>query len=127
MNIPKLSSPSCQKNNRSPFLNTQFDIIHTTMASAVKAGVENVLSKLSLGDSGSEVRAPSPEAVKELKQKFEEVEQGHVFAFYDDLTDAEKAGLFQQLSNMNPKRISVSDFLCFVFSGISGRMSAVLP
>lgn len=83
------------------------------MASTVKAGVENVLSKLSLGDSKSEVRAPSSEAVQELKQKFEDVDQGHVFAFYDDLTVPEQAALFQQLSNMNPKRISVSDFLYF--------------
>lgn len=77
------------------------------MASAVKAGVENVLNKLSLGDSEPEVRAPSPEAVKELKQKFEEVDQGHVLAFFDDLAVAEKAALFKQLSNMNPQRISV--------------------
>lgn len=77
------------------------------MASTVKAGVESVFNKLSLDDSEPEVRAPSPEAVKELKEKFEEVDQGHVFAFFDDLTVVEKAALFKQLSNMNPKRISV--------------------
>lgn len=79
------------------------------MAAAVKSGVESVLNRLSLGgDSAPEVHAPSDEAVKELKQKFADVEQDHVFAFFDDLTTAEKAALFQQLSNMNPKRISVS-------------------
>lgn len=86
------------------------------MTSAVKAGVENVLSKLSLGDSEPEVRAPSPEAVKELREKFEEVDQGHVFAFFDDLAVAEKAALFKQLSSMNPKRISVRTCLFFIFS-----------
>lgn len=81
------------------------------MAAAVKVGVENVFSKLSLNDSEPDVRAPSPEAVKELKQKFEDVDQGHVFAFFDDLSVAEKAALFKQLSNMNPKRISVRTYI----------------
>lgn len=77
------------------------------MAAAIKSGLESALNKLSLGGD-SDIRAPSPEAVNELKQKFAEVGQEHVFAFFDDLTVTEKAALFQQLSKMDPKRISVS-------------------
>lgn len=76
------------------------------MAAAIKSGLESALNKLSLGGD-SDIRAPSPEAVNELKQKFAEVGQEHVFAFFDDLTVTEKAALFQQLSKMDPKRISI--------------------
>ncbi|PUU72176.1 nucleotide-diphospho-sugar transferase [Tuber borchii] len=73
------------------------------MAAAVKQGIENTLTKLSLGSNAE----PSSEAVKDLKAKFSGVSQGHVFTFYDDLSTSEKAALFEQLSNMDPQRISV--------------------
>lgn len=79
------------------------------MAAAVKQGVENALTKLSLGSNATE---PSPEAVKDLKAKFSGVSQGHVFTFYDDLSVSEKAALFGQLSSMDPQRISVSFYHC---------------
>jgi len=74
-------------------------------AAAVKLGVENTLTKLSLGSNATE---PSPEAVQDLKAKFELVGQGHVFTFYDDLSVSEKVAVFGQLSSMDPQRISVS-------------------
>ena len=46
--------------------------------------------------------------VKQLKERFEAVGQGHVFTFYDELSEDEKARLTQQLGGMDPKRISVS-------------------
>ena len=46
--------------------------------------------------------------VKQLKEKFEAVGQGHVFTFYDELSGDEKACLIKQLEGMDPGRISVS-------------------
>jgi UDP-N-acetylglucosamine/UDP-N-acetylgalactosamine diphosphorylase len=81
------------------------------MAATVKSGVENVMNKFSLGSSAQE---PSPEALQELKAKFSSVGQDHVFNFYDELSTADKAALFQQLSNMDPQRISVSCIAKFI-------------
>ena len=59
----------------------------------------------SLSDSSS--RAPSGNDVQTLRAKFEAVGQGHLFTFWDELSSAEKATFFEQLSKFNPERIAV--------------------
>ncbi|KAJ8120135.1 hypothetical protein O1611_g10443 [Lasiodiplodia mahajangana] len=44
--------------------------------------------------------------VAALKAKFESAKQGHVFTFYDSLTDSEKETFFQQLQKIDPARIN---------------------
>ncbi|KAI1128784.1 nucleotide-diphospho-sugar transferase [Nemania abortiva] len=44
--------------------------------------------------------------VAALKAKFESAGQGHVFTFYDSLTDSEKETFFQQLQKIDPARIN---------------------
>ncbi|KAI1827836.1 nucleotide-diphospho-sugar transferase [Xylaria intraflava] len=44
--------------------------------------------------------------VAALKAKFESAEQGHVFAFYDSLSDTEKETFFNQLQKIDPVRIN---------------------
>jgi len=72
------------------------------MAAAVQSGVEKVLNKLSLGDSSD---PPSVEQVQELRAKYAAVDQDHVFAFWDKLSNSEKASFFQQLSSINPEKV----------------------
>ena len=50
---------------------------------------------------------PSPEEVLALKAEYQKYKQEHVFAFWDELSDVEKAALFKQLSGFKPARISV--------------------
>ncbi|KAI0203533.1 nucleotide-diphospho-sugar transferase [Astrocystis sublimbata] len=44
--------------------------------------------------------------VAALKAKFESAGQGHVFTFYDSLSDTEKETLFNQLQKIDPARIN---------------------
>ncbi|KAI8628977.1 nucleotide-diphospho-sugar transferase [Xylariaceae sp. FL1651] len=44
--------------------------------------------------------------VAALRAKFESAEQGHVFTFYDTLSDSEKEVLFNQLQKIDPARIN---------------------
>jgi len=39
----------------------------------------------------------------DLKEKYTEAKQEHVFAFYDSLTVPEKAALYEQLSSFKPE------------------------
>ncbi|KAF8474297.1 UDP-N-acetylglucosamine pyrophosphorylase [Kalaharituber pfeilii] len=49
---------------------------------------------------------PSAEVVAELKAEYAKYGQEHVFAFWDQLSDQEKAALYEQLSGFKPARIS---------------------
>lgn len=51
--------------------------------------------------------APTAGQVAELKAEYKKYDQDHVFAFWDELSDAEKVALFGQLSGFKPARISV--------------------
>jgi len=74
---------------------------------SVKDTVNTVLEKLHItGQDGTPAKEPAEEQVQELKKKYEAAGQGHVFAFYDELSTAEKAALFQQLSNFDPEYIN---------------------
>ena len=70
--------------------------------------MEKILNKVGLGpkDEGPPVQEPSHEEVKELKEQYEKAGQEQVFTFYDELDIAEKAGLFERLSTINPERIN---------------------
>lgn len=45
----------------------------------------------------------TPEKVAALKARFEAAGQSHVFAFWEQLSEAEKTGLYSQLSSIDPK------------------------
>ncbi|OZJ05845.1 hypothetical protein BZG36_00888 [Bifiguratus adelaidae] len=49
---------------------------------------------------------PSNKQVAELKQKYAAAGQGHLFTFYEELTDEEKCSLFDQLSALDVERVN---------------------
>jgi UDP-N-acetylglucosamine/UDP-N-acetylgalactosamine diphosphorylase len=49
---------------------------------------------------------PSSEQVDELRAKYAHQSQDHVFAFWEDLSNDEKAELFNQLSSIDPSRVT---------------------
>ncbi|KAK8146076.1 UDP-N-acetylglucosamine pyrophosphorylase [Beauveria asiatica] len=68
--------------------------------------VKQALHIGSNGANGTARSEPTPDAVAELKQKYTDAHQGHVFNFYDQLNTDQKATLFEQLSNFDPVRIN---------------------
>lgn len=79
------------------------------MAAAMKDTVDNVLDKLNLTSKtsgGAPPKEPEENELKELRERYENAKQGQVFTFYDDLNTAERAQLFEQLSNFNPDYIN---------------------
>ena len=79
------------------------------MAEAIKGTVSNLLEKLNLSspkDEGVPEKVPTEDEVTELKNKYKQHGQEHVFTFFDDLSDSEKTALFRQLSDINPKYIN---------------------
>ncbi|KAL8681339.1 MAG: hypothetical protein Q9186_002548 [Xanthomendoza sp. 1 TL-2023] len=68
-----------------------------------------ILDKLHLtsrDDDGVPAKEPTQEELKELKDKYAEAGQDHVFAFYEGLSAAEKAGLVERLKSFDPKYIN---------------------
>ncbi|KAF8427390.1 UDP-N-acetylglucosamine pyrophosphorylase [Tirmania nivea] len=65
--------------------------------------IESTLQALHLN---STPQAPTLEQVAELRAEYKKYDQDHVFAFWDELTDAGKTALFGQLSGFKPARIS---------------------
>ncbi len=62
---------------------------------------------LNLGSQGGAPPAePSPQQLSELKEKYAKAGQDQVFTFYDGLSTAEKAQLFEQLAGFDPARIN---------------------
>lgn len=80
------------------------------MAAAIKDTVNNVLEKLNITSPNASADAapaePSLEELKQLKEKYEKAGQEQVFAFYDDLSSADKATLYQQLAAIDPDYIN---------------------
>lgn len=79
------------------------------MASAVKDTINNLLDKLHLSsnkDEGVPPQDPPKEELDELREKYDKAQQGQVFAFYDELSVADKSKLFEQLSNFDPNHIN---------------------
>ena len=66
-----------------------------------------VLEKLHLtSPSAPQPKEPSAEELQSLREKYNQAGQGQVFTFYDSLSSAEQAGLFEQLAGFDPKRIN---------------------
>ncbi|KAL8948402.1 MAG: hypothetical protein Q9222_005404 [Ikaeria aurantiellina] len=73
------------------------------------ATFSNILEKLNLtskNDEGVPAKEPSEDEVKDLKEKYVKANQDQVFAFYDELSIAEKAGLFERLQSFDPQYIN---------------------
>lgn len=68
---------------------------------AIKDTINSTLEKLHLTGGQQGASEPSEEQVNELKSKYEKAGQEQVFAFYDKLSTAEKATLFEQLSGFD--------------------------
>ncbi|CAN9174216.1 unnamed protein product [Alternaria alternata] len=76
---------------------------------AIKDTVNSALEKLNITGGASQdtpAKEPSEEQLNELKSKYQKAGQEQVFAFYDKLSTAEKATLYEQLSNFNPDYIN---------------------
>ncbi|KAL2210427.1 UDP-N-acetylglucosamine pyrophosphorylase [Sarocladium strictum] len=70
--------------------------------------MDKLKQKLNIGGAKDGVPAtePSQEAVTSLKEKYEKAGQSQVFTFYDSLSTAEKASLFEQLEGFDPEHIN---------------------
>jgi UDP-N-acetylglucosamine/UDP-N-acetylgalactosamine diphosphorylase len=71
--------------------------------------VQNVLHKLHIGGSSEKAAPPmepTQDELKALREKYEKAKQEQVFAFYDKLSTAEKATLYQQLADIDPEHIN---------------------
>jgi UDP-N-acetylglucosamine/UDP-N-acetylgalactosamine diphosphorylase len=75
---------------------------------AVKDTINNAMEALHItsANQGPSANEPSEEQLNELKSKYAKAEQDQVFAFYDKLSTAEKAALYEQLSGFNPDYIN---------------------
>lgn len=74
---------------------------------AIKDAVTSTLEKLNItGSHGVPAKEPTEEQLNELKSKYQKAGQEQVFAFYDKLSSAEKAALYEQLQNFNPDYIN---------------------
>lgn len=49
---------------------------------------------------------PTAEQLSSLRERYTQAGQGHVFTFYDDLSDTDKAALYNQLSLFDPSYIT---------------------
>jgi UDP-N-acetylglucosamine/UDP-N-acetylgalactosamine diphosphorylase len=71
--------------------------------------VKSALQKIHLGgesQEGAPPKEPSTAELEELKEKYTKAKQEQVFAFYDSLSVAEKATLYEQLSSFDPEKIN---------------------
>jgi len=80
------------------------------MASALKGTMNNMLSALNLGskseDSEPQYSPPSENEYNELKQKYDEAQQGHVFDFWEELSSGQKGSLYHQLLPIDPQHVN---------------------
>lgn len=73
------------------------------------ATFNNLLDKLHLTskeNEGPPAQEPTKEEFEELKAKYVKSGQDQVFAFYEELSVAEKAGLFERLKSFDPDHIN---------------------
>lgn len=70
--------------------------------------VKNLLGKLNLSskEEGVPLQEPSDAELKKLRDSYEKAGQEQVFTFYDELDTAEKAGLYERLSSIDPNHIN---------------------
>ncbi|KAL8727848.1 MAG: hypothetical protein Q9181_005554 [Wetmoreana brouardii] len=70
----------------------------------------NLLDKLHLTskeDEGIPAQEPTQDELNQLKDKYTKAKQDQVFAFYDELSTPEKAGLFERLRSFDPDYINL--------------------
>jgi UDP-N-acetylglucosamine/UDP-N-acetylgalactosamine diphosphorylase len=80
------------------------------MATAIKSGVTDLLEKLNISSAHEQkapIREPPVEELQSLRKSYENANQGHVFAFHDELDTEAKAVLYEQLSSFDPIRINI--------------------
>ena len=70
--------------------------------------VNKILEKLNLSSKQDAVPAkePTEKELSELRERYEKASQEQVLTFYDELTIAEKASLFESLSSIDPTYIN---------------------
>ncbi|MCJ1476455.1 UDP-N-acetylglucosamine pyrophosphorylase [Lambiella insularis] len=70
--------------------------------------MNSMLEKLHLSskDEGVPAKEPDEQDLKKLQEQYQKANQGHVFAFYDELSAVQKAGLYDQLSSIDPNHIN---------------------
>jgi len=78
------------------------------MTAAMRDTVNGMLAKLNLTSKSATtaITEPTADEVKQLKTRYEEAKQDHVFHFYDALDLPERASLFAQLSLFDPLHIN---------------------
>jgi UDP-N-acetylglucosamine/UDP-N-acetylgalactosamine diphosphorylase len=75
------------------------------MAATVKETVLGLLGKLQVNEETTP-RQPTAGEIGDIKDRYEKAGQGHVLKFIDELTELEKARLYEQLLNFDPNRIN---------------------
>ena len=70
--------------------------------------MNKILEKLNLAskEEGVPAKEPTEKELSELKERYEKAGQEQVLAFYDELNAAERAGLFERLSSIDPNYIN---------------------
>lgn len=70
--------------------------------------MNKILEKLNLSSKDEEItpKEPTDQELIELRQRYAKAEQEQVLSFYDELTVADKAGLFERLSTIDPNYIN---------------------
>ena len=70
--------------------------------------MNKILEKLNLSTKEEAVPAkePTEKDINELRERYQKAGQEQVLAFYDELNIAEKAGLFERLSTIDPNYIN---------------------
>ena len=70
--------------------------------------MNKILEKLNLSskEQGIPAKEPTDEELNDVRERYEKAGQEQVLAFYDQLNVAEKAGLFERLSSIDPNHIN---------------------
>ena len=70
--------------------------------------MNKVLEKLNLRskDEGVPLKEPTEEELEKLREAYAKANQDQVFAFYDELSSADKASLYERLASISPNHIN---------------------
>ena len=70
--------------------------------------VNTILEKLNLSskDEGAPVKQPTEKEYQEIQERYDKHGQGQVLSFYEGLNAADKAGLYESLSSIDPSYIN---------------------
>ena len=70
--------------------------------------MNQLLGKLNLrsNDEGIPPKEPTQQELNELRERYANASQDQVFAFYEELSKAEKAGLYERLTSIDPNHIN---------------------